>query len=280
VGGQTLASLPILLASAWFALSATADLSAGMKLVLLLVSVCTRIGDMSVTPLSIEFAKGNENAAGAQMQRIVGLSGGVGVCAALAIVCVNPGFISWWMLGKVSWAWHANLSGALWVAILSVSQCLYGYAVISRQMGLIRWALLSECVIYLGLAGILHSRAGPACLLWAKPVAALMIGTAIAWRIKRHTRFDTSRILPGVLRQGLVLALLIVPCLYFSAMTARWSGHLFLAFVINCAGACVAIGLALPFLFPRDVKEELVESVRKLIARFKSRHRPDPRGGH
>ncbi len=278
IGGQALASLPIMLASAWFALSSAADLSAGMKLILLLVSVCTRFADMSVTPLSIEFAKGNQSAAGRKMQRVAGLSGGVGVCAALGIVCINPGFIGWWMLEKVSWSWHANLAGALWVAILAVTQCLYGYAVISRQMGLIRWALLSECALYLGFTVLLQEWAGPDCLLWAKPAAALLIGASIAWRIRKHSSFDTMLLLQGILRQSLVLAVMLGPCLYFSMRATSWSCPPFITFIVNCMGACAAVALALPFLFPRDLRDELLAMARNGLSKLIIHLRPPTKG--
>lgn len=269
IGGQTLASMPILLASAWYALNTTADLSAGMKLILLLVSVCTRFGDMSVTPLSIEFANGNEAAAATQMTRIAGVAGGIGALAALFIVSVNPAFISWWMLDKVSWAWHANMTGAVWVAIISVTQCMYGYAVVSRQMRLIRWALLAECLMYLMLAITFRHWAGSACLLWAKPVATLIIGLCVAWQLKKHTRFDTSRLLPGLLRQGFALALLIPFCIYFGRLIPIRIHQPFIVFLASGVLAGVAMLVALPLLFTRETRADLLRILKGFLVKFR-----------
>ncbi len=268
VGGQTLAALPIFLASAWFALNATADLSAGMKLILLMVSVCTRFGDMSVTPLSIEFAKGNEGAAATQMMRIAGVSGGIGACAALFVVCVNPAFVSWWMLGKVSWAWHANVAGALWIAILSVNQCMYGYAVVSRQMQLLRWALLAECLVYVALAFATRTWAGSACLLWAKPVATLVIGIYIAWQLKKHSHFNATCLLPSLLRQALALALLIPLCLMGSRWIATACNHSLLACAASGLLSGVVMLVALPLLFTHSMRADLSRLLAGLLVKF------------
>ena len=275
VGGQTLAALPIFLASAWFALGGAADLSAGMKLILLLVSVCTRFGDMSVTPLSIQFANGNESAAANQMTRIAGVSGGLGACAALFIVCVNPAFVSWWMLGKVSWVWHANLAGALWVAVLSVTQCMYGYAVVSRQMRLLRWSLLTECLVYVALALATRAWAGSACLLWAKPVATLVIGTSVAWQLKKHTRFDATSLLPCLLRQALALALLIPPCLFFARWITTACIHPFTACVVSGVFSAGVTVVALPLLFTSAMRADLGRIVTGLLVKFQ-RAKPGP----
>jgi len=269
IGGQTLGVLPIVLASAWFALGATADISAGMKLVILMISVCTRFGDMSVTPLSIQFAQGNEAAAAIQMARIARVAGAISACAALLIVCVNPAFIGWWMLDKINWSWHENMAGALWVAILSVTQCMYGYAMICRQMGIIRWALLSECLLYIALAYGFRGWAGPACLLWAKPVATLINCIIVAWRIKQHTLFDTRQLMPVVLRQAVVLLLLIPPCLYFSHWIATVASQPFLALVFSGMLSLVAMLLATPLLFTREMRADLYRILRDLLEKFR-----------
>ena len=268
IGGQTLAALPIFLASAWFALNATADLSAGMKLILLMVAVCTRFGDMSVTPLSIEFAKGNQVGAATQMIRIAGVSGGIGACAALFVVCVNPAFVSWWMLGKVSWAWHANVAGALWIAILSVNQCMYGYAVVSRQMQLLRWALLAECLVYVALAFATRTWAGSACLLWAKPVATLVIGIYIAWQLKKHSHFDATCLLPSLLRQSLALALLVPSCIFCSQWIATACNHALLACAVSGLLSSVVIVVALPLLFTRSMRADLRRILAGLLVKL------------
>jgi len=274
IGGQTLAALPIFLASAWFALDATADLSAGMKLILLMVSVCTRFGDMSVTPLSIEFAKGNEGAAATQMMRIAGVSGGIGACAALFVVCVNPAFVSWWMLGKVSWAWHANVAGALWIAILSVNQCMYGFAVISRQMQLLRWALLSECLVYLIVAFLLRESAGQACLLWAKPIATLAIGYFLLMQMGRHTQIETRRLIPCLVRQGVGLTIMLPPSIYLSQWIVNHVADQILALLAVSLLSCFVMLVASLFLFSKEMRADAIRIVRQFVAKAKSQFFP------
>lgn len=275
IGGQTMASLPILLASAWFALNATADIAAGLKLVILALSVCTRFGDMSVTPLSIEYARGNEATAARQMIRIAGIAGGIGVCAALFTTCVNPSFLNWWMLGKISWSWHANLSAAIWIAILTVTQCLYGYAIISRQLKLIRWALLAECAIYLVLAAIGRRTGDPSSLLWAKPIATLAIGIYVALRIRKHTGFDTSLLLPSVYRQALVMILLLAAGIPLSRFLGDLNLSPFITFLANCLLAGGLLLIALPFLFTKDMRDDFLRIARNIITKF-LRIRPYP----
>lgn len=257
IGGQTMGFLPIFLASVWFSLADTADLSGGIKLILLATAVCTRFGDMSVTPLSMEFAKGNHDAAARQMTRIVGISGGIGVFAAIFIICVNPSFLAWWMLGKVHWSWHENVTAAVWVAILTVAQCLYGYAVISRQMKIIRWALLLECALYVSLAFFGRSVAGPSALLWAKPIATLAIAFLVARQIRIHTTFDTRGILPAILRQFLTLALLTYPALLASEAISRTLPHPLLAFIGNAALAAGFCLITIPLLFTSETRADL-----------------------
>jgi len=268
IGGQTMASLPILLASAWFALNATADIAAGLKLVILAISVCTRFGDMSVTPLSIEYARGNEAAAARQMKRIAGIAGGVGVCAALFTTCVNPSFLNWWMLGKISWSWHANLSAAIWIAILTVTQCLYGYAIISRQLKLIRWALLAECVVYLVLAAIGRKTGDPSALLWAKPIATLAIGIYVALRIRKHTGFDTSLLLAAIYRQSFVMILLLAAGVPLSRYLGDLNLSPFMTFLANSLLASGLILIALPFIFTKDMRDDFLRIVRNIITKF------------
>lgn len=273
IGGQTLASLPIVLASAWFALGGAADLSAGMKLVLLFISITTRFGDMSVTPLAIQFSNGNEIDAARQIARIAGLSGGIGVCAAIFIVCVNPQFISWWMLDKVGWTWDANVSCAVWVALVSAGQCIYGYAVISRQMHLVRWAMLSECALYLTLAVSTRDVAGLASLLWAKPVAYLVMVSFVAWKIKKHTLFDTARLIPILLRQAIALAVALPICIWTSERLAAAVSQPFFAVVSVSFLACLIVLVASPVIFTREMRSDVFRLAHSALSRF-SRAKP------
>ena len=271
IGGQTLISLPIILATAWFALSATADISGGMKLIMLMISVCTRFGDMAVTPLSIEFANGNEIGAASKMTRIASLSGTVSACAAILIICVNPSFIHWWMLDKISWAWHENLMGALWVSILSVTQCMYGYAIVSRQLSIIRWALLAECLIFVLLAYSLRPIAHSAALLWAKPVATLILTVAVGWQISKHTRFDALKLVPIFLRQFFALAIMFPLCFWALDILQLFNLSPFGLFLAACLLGLGAVLLAIPFLISRETRTDLV----RMISGFLHRNRPD-----
>jgi len=272
IGGQTLASLPIILASIWFALGGAADLSGGMKLVLLFLAVTTRFGDMSVTPLAIQFSNGNEDNAAKQMTRIAGVSGGIGVCAAIFIVCVNPSFISWWMLGKVTWTWDANVSCAIWVAVVSVGQCIYGYAVISRQMQLIRWAMLSECLLYLLLAYSLRDLAGLACLVWAKPVAYLIMVSVVGRKIKKHTLFDTARLVPVLLRQAAALAVTIPVCIWTSEWLTATISQPFLAVVSGGFLACLIVLTVTPVVFTQEMRSDLLRLAKSAFFKFSKKN--------
>ena len=269
IGGQTMGSLPILLASVWFALNATADLAAGLKLMLLALSVCTRFGDMSVTPLSIEYSRGNELTAARQMTRIAGIAGGIGVCAALFTSCSNPSFLHWWMLGKVSWSWHANLSAAVWIAVLTVTQCLYGYAVISRQLKLIRWALLAECILYVGIAAIARYQGGPSALLWAKPIATLAIGIYVALKLRKHTNFDTSKLLPTIIRQSIVLAILLAIGIPLSLHVSALVDTPVLAFAANSFLSGILVLIALPFLFTGEMRDDILGIARTFLYKIR-----------
>lgn len=268
IGGHTLASLPIILASAWFALGTTADLSGGMKLILLMVALCTRFGDMAVTPLSIEFANGNESAAASKMTRIAGLSGAISACAALFIICVNPAFIHWWMLDKISWSWHENLACALWIAIIAVTQCMYGYAVVSRRLDIIRWALLWECLIYVALAYSLRSVTHSAALLWAKPIATLILTVAVSWQIRKHTEFDARKLLPVILRQFFALALLIPPCLWLANLLSNLSQPPLLLVIYCCFLALAAMLVAIPLLTTREMRSDLYRIAARSLSRW------------
>lgn len=278
LGGQTLASLPILLAAAWFALSTTADISAGMKLVLLLVSVTTRFGDMSVTPLSIQFANGNQSAAAHQMTRIAGVSGGIGVCAALFIVCVNPAFLAWWMLEKVTWHWQSNVAGALWVAIVTINQCMYGFAVIARQMKLLRWALLSECLLYITFAWILRPTTGADSLMWAKPAATLLIGAYLLIQTGRHTGFRTASLIPSLTRQALGLMIMIPLCLYASRWITINVTNPFLAFLTASSAAAIAILVSIPLIFTGEMRHQIFGMLLEVVKKTRPKTRPVAQG--
>jgi O-antigen/teichoic acid export membrane protein len=271
IGGQTLGSLPLLLASSWFVLGATADLSGGLKLVLLMLSICTRFGDMAVTPLSIQFAAGEKTKAATQMLKIASASGGVGVVAAMGIVCCNQPFIQWWMLGEIHWSWSANLAGALWVALTSVTQCMNGYAVISRQMQIIRWSLLAECVAYICIAFTFRSLLGLSSLVWALVLAKLLISFYVGVQLRKKTELDTSKLLLTVMRVSLVLAV-IVPISYYCNQLI--SSHLCNSFwfMISSSGVAAALLLvSFPILFERDHRLRMYKYVEDVIAKFRTR---------
>jgi hypothetical protein len=267
IGGQTLISLPIILASAWFALGATANISGGMKLIMLMISICTRFGDMAVTPLSIEFAKGNEAGAASKMTRIAGLSGTISACAAILIICVNPAFIHWWMLDKISWSWHENLAAALWIAILSVTQCMYGYAVVSRRLNIIRWALLSECLLYVALAYSLRPFVHSAALLWAKPIATLLLTIAVGWQISKHTGFDALKLFPIFLRQFLALSILFPLCFWALRILQSFDLPPFGLFLAACLLGLGATLLAIPLLTSREMRADLTRMISRILNR-------------
>ncbi len=270
LGGQTLASLPVLLASAWFALNAAADLSAGMKLILLMVSVTTRFGDMSVAPLSIQFANGNETTAAQQMTKITGISGGIGVCAALFIVCVNPAFLSWWMLDKVTWNWQSNVAGALWVAAVSVNQCMYGFAVIARQMQLLRWALLSESLLYILFALLLRPSTGQDSLLCAKPAATILIGAILLLQMGRHTHIKIRSLFHGLIRQTACLIIMIPICLLLSDWLSRQIQNQFIGFLAATAFAGVSVTASIPIIFTKEMRLQMFRILHDILIKIKS----------
>ena len=268
IGGQTLASLPIFLASIWFTLGTTADISAGMKLILLLVSITTRFADMSVQPLSIEFANGNHNNAAKQMTRITGLSGGIGVSAALFIICVNPLFLGWWMLDKINWSSESNISGALWIAALSINQCMYGFAVIAKQMKLLRWALITECIVYLISAYALKPMLGANSLLCAKPAATIIVGLYIIFLMDRNTGMKLKNIFPGLIRQILTLFIMAPVCLLSSNWIATEIQNKFIAFSTAIAVSFVSIIIIFPIVFSHDLRKDLMNFIYEILNRI------------
>lgn len=268
IGGQTLAALPIILVSSWFTLTAAADLSAGMKMILLMVSVCTRLPDMAVAPLSIQFAKGEDQAAIMQMKRIAGVSGGVGCCAALGIICVNPSFIHWWTSDKVSWPWHANLAGAYWIAIISLSRCVYSYAVVCRKIDVIRWALLLECALYLIISYLMRSFAGPSSLVWSMPIATLITGILAALRIRGQTSFNTFHLLPTAARQATALIALSPPAAYAGHLIAVETHQPLHAFMESCFLAAAVLIIAYFAIFSRDMRAESIKLTRGVMGKL------------
>jgi hypothetical protein len=271
IGGQTLGSLPILLASSWFVLGATADLSGGLKLILLMLTLCTRFGDMAVTPLSIQYAAGEKTKAASQMLKIASASGGVGGIAAVGIVCCNQPFIQWWMLGEINWSWSANLAGALWVALISVTQCMNGYAVISRQMQIIRWSLLAECLAYISIAFAFRSFLGLSSLVWALVLAKLLISFYVGVQLRKKTELDTIKLLYTVMRISLVLAIFIPISYFFSHLISSHVSNSFWL-MISCSGVASALLLvSFPFLFECDHRLRMYKYVEDLIAKFRNR---------
>ncbi len=271
IGGQTLGSLPLLLASSWFVLGATADLSGGLKLVLLMLSICTRFGDMAVTPLSIQFAAGEKTKAASQMLKIASASGGIGAVAAIGIICCNQPFIQWWMLGEINWSWSVNLAGALWVVLTSVTQCMNGYAVISRQMQIIRWSLLAECLAYICIAFAFRPILGLSSLVWALVLAKFLISFYVGVQLRRKTELDTSKILYAVMRTFLVLAV-IVPIAYYGShfLSMHLSNSFWL--MIYCTGVAGALVIiSFPILFEREHRFRLYKYAGDLMSKFRTR---------
>lgn len=270
IGGQTLGFLPVLLASMWFTLGATADLSGGMKLMLLMLSVCTRFGDMAVTPLSIRFSQGETLLAASQMLRIARIAGSVGVCAAVVLICCNPPFISWWMLGKIEWSWKSNLAGAVWVALTSVTQCMFGYAVVSRQMNLFRWAPIAECGLYILLVASLEPLVGFPILLWSLVAAKVAVSFVVALRLQRHTDLKAFRLLGIVGEMFLALVVLAPCCLFIVSFLPQVAVSPMTQLAVAAFGALAIAALAFLFLMSRDDRVALSGLVRGLVARFHS----------
>jgi O-antigen/teichoic acid export membrane protein len=269
IGGQTLSTLPIILVSSWFSLTAAADLSAGMKMIILLVSVCTRLPDMSVAPLSIQFASGNDESAIHQMKRIAGVAGGLGCCAALGIICVNPSFISWWMVDKVTWSWHANLAGAYWIAIISLTRCIYSYAVVCRKIEMIRWGLFLECSLYLIISFAMRPLSGAASLVWAMPLATLISGIVMAGRIRTRTTFNTSELLPTAFRQFLILTVLTGPSVMLAHKIDSLSINPLARFFASCGLAAAMMIPAYFLIFSKEMHLEINNLLRNLLLKCK-----------
>lgn len=274
IGGQTLGSLPIILAASWFTLNSTADLSAGLKLAILAVAACTRFGDMAIPPLSIEYAKGNGQQTAESLVKIISLSGIIGFFAFVFILCVNPSFIKWWMLGKVDWPWHVNFSAASWVAIISITQCLYAYSVITKYMTMIRWALLLECLIYISITYSLRNIGEAASLIWAKPLATLMVGIYVASRICKHTQLQISDVIPTLLRIGIALICFAYPCVYLSSSISSSCTDPLSALILNCLLAISLSCASLPILLTQNMRKMVIVNATPFINRLSGRSRP------
>jgi len=204
-----------------------------------------------------------------QMTKITGISGGVGVCAALFVVCVNPAFLSWWLLDKITWNWQSNVSGALWIAILSINQCMYGFAVITRQMKLLRWALLSECLIYVLIASATHYFLGPDSLLIAKPIATLAIGFFLLVKMSHCTELKISKLLNGLLRQGMGLIIMIPLCMIASDWIRNLQLSPFLEFATTVCVATLMIIAILPLIFTKEMRSQIFAILRQITDKFK-----------
>jgi hypothetical protein len=182
---------------------------------------------------------------------------------------VNPAFLSWWLLDKITWNWQSNASGALWIAILSINQCMYGFAVIARQMHLLRWALLSECLIYVLLALATRTFLGPDALLIAKPVATLAIGIFLLIKITHHTQIKIRKLLPGLLRQGMGLIIMIPVCIIVSSWIQDLKLNPFLAFLITVSVATLIIVAVMPLIFTSEMTFQIFTILKQITEKVK-----------
>ncbi|MDA7901130.1 hypothetical protein N9972_01445 [bacterium] len=261
IGGSCMYVLPTLLISVFYGVILVADLSGGMKIVLLLISICTRLPDMAIAPLSIQAAGGNPAKAADNLMRVSEVTGACGILGGIFIIAANPSFIDWWMLGEISWPAGANVAAALWLAVVTLGRSFSGYAVVTKQLQIIRFAPLWQCGILILLFFGSHSFLGPFAIVFALPLAEVIMSAIILYRMHHHTSLDARVVLPIISRQFL-WCLVVLPLAFLGA--GALSRLPLSDFYLFCATATFSgiLGLvSLPLLLRSKTRREIFQTI-------------------
>ncbi len=265
IGGSCMYVLPTLLVSTVYGLIIVADLSGGMKMILLLISVATRIPDMAVAPLAIQASAGNRDRAQKNLMRVCELSGACGILAAIFLVAANIFFVDWWMLGEIHWSFQANLSASLWVALLPFFRVFYGFAVIGKHMEIIRWAPIWQCSLLALIFFLTRNLLGPFAIIFALPVAEVIVGVTVMLRMRKRAGLGIRPAAAIAMRQVPVCLVAIAVSVFVFGKTKALSLPPFEQFALASTAAAI-IGLcALPLLLTPTTRREIFGALRSKI---------------
>lgn len=269
LGGSFLYLFPTLLVTFFFGLILTADLSGGMKMALLAISVATRLPDMAVAPLSRQMAEGDTARTMANLVRVVEFTLAFGICCAIGLAGANGPFVEWWMKGEINWPDWANFSAAIWLVSVCMFRCFYSFAVVSKQMRIVRWAPLWNCLLLLVTFVALKDFCPPLVVVPVLAFANLTIGAVVTYRMTRHTALSLQDFFPIWRRQLPLGIATLALCSYLSRVLSSQITDPMHAFGLNfILGAliCVALG---PLLLRASARGQLFDLITARLSFFK-----------
>ena len=265
VGGSCMYILPTVLVSTAYGLIIVADLSGGMKMILLLVSVATRIPDMAVAPLAIQTSEGNRDRAQRNLMRVCEISGASGILAGIFLISANIFFVNWWMLGEIHWSFWANFSAALWVALLPFFRVFYSFAVIGKHMEIIRWAPIWQCSLLALIFFLSRNLLGPFAIVFALPVAEVIVGVTVMLRMRKRAGLGIRPAASIAMRQVPVCLVAMAVSVFIFGKTKAMSLPPFELFALASFAAAIIGFCALPFLLSPSTRQEIFGALRSKI---------------
>jgi O-antigen/teichoic acid export membrane protein len=241
-------------------------------------SVCTRAYtfanqliwrpfDFSAPMLSEMVVRGEKDRLLHRFKGLVILTTSLAVFAAVMFSLCNAPFVALWTHGKIAWSARNNVLLSIWMIILALVHCHCGLAVITKQIGFMRYIYFIEGAAFLCIGSYASARVGFAGLVVTSVVCTLVFSFSYGiWRTTRE--FDLSikevvfRWLAPPTKFLLSLCLLAAP-LYW-AMQAFSSKIQLLFYSVIMGGAGI-------LLFRNGIGHELWAEIRERAPRGFSR---------
>jgi hypothetical protein len=105
--------------------------------------------------------------------------------------------------------------------------------------------------------------------LIAKPVATLAIGIFLLIKITHHTQIKIRKLLPGLLRQGMGLIIMIPVCIIVSSWIQDLKLNPFLAFLITVSVATLIIVAVMPLIFTSEMTFQIFTILKQITEKVK-----------
>lgn len=242
------------------------------KLFMLSQQLVYRLLDFSTAAFSEMMVRGEKARLQSRFRDLIVLSGSAGAAIGVSMALCNHAFLNIWMHGRISWPIENDILMACSLVVYTCTRCHIGLAVMTKQIGAMKYIYFAEGVAFVTLGLILAPRLGLAGVILGGIVTNLLFSGI--YGIRRSANYF------GIAPREILLHWLRQPALVFlcaiGAATIIWYLIHSLASVPQLiigglamgiiAGGCLwAIGL------PASLRQEGLAKLGRVKARWFAR---------
>ncbi|HUJ71694.1 MAG TPA: oligosaccharide flippase family protein [Verrucomicrobiae bacterium] len=273
VGTQLTSASQTIIISRTLGLDMAAVWSVCTKLFLFAGELIWRVSNYAEPMFAEMMARGEDNLLRTRFRDVVTVSGTVSVFVAAGLALGNAPFVQVWTQGKMFWSpWNDVLLG-IWLVTRSIIRCHVNLILISKKIGLLRFVVFAEGVLFVVLALSVSRLGGIPSVVGASILCSLFVtGNYSTRRNAQYLGYPLSQVVLGWLKGSMRLAAFLAPVALLTwwislSFPAKWR-LVWDAGILGIGGGLLWLRYGIPAELQAEVRRHLPRPCAALLAKI------------